>query len=111
MPKPNSELSKESSYEKRISYHKALLEKINLIIAEIKKAGGEKAIEKIHSQRKLHARERIELLIDAGTNFIILLFSYAFLLLVIRLVISVSESLIIPSLTIAGLVISLKVIR
>jgi len=70
MPKPNSELNKESAYEKRISYHKALLEKINNITEEIKKAGGEKAIEKLHSQRKLHARERIELLIDAGTNFI-----------------------------------------
>ena len=70
MPKFNTSLKKDSAFEKRVSYHKGLLEKINHISEEIKKAGGEKAIEKIHSQRKLHARERIELLIDKGTFFI-----------------------------------------
>lgn len=70
MPKFNSSLKKDTAFEKRANYHKHLLEKINLVSEEIKKAGGEKAIEKIHSQRKLHARERIELLIDKGTFFI-----------------------------------------
>ncbi len=70
MPKFNTSLKKDSAFEKRVSYHKGLLEKINHISEEIKKAGGEKAIEKIHSQRKLHARERIELLIDKETFFI-----------------------------------------
>lgn len=70
MPKFNTALKKDSTFEKRVSYHKGLLEKINHVSDEIKKAGGEKAIEKIHSQRKLHARERIELLIDKGTFFI-----------------------------------------
>lgn len=70
MPKFNSSLKKDTAFEKRANYHKHLLEKINHVSDEIKKAGGEKAIEKIHSQRKLHARERIELLIDNGTFFI-----------------------------------------
>jgi 3-methylcrotonyl-CoA carboxylase beta subunit len=70
MPKFNTSLKKDYAFEKRVSYHKGLLEKINHISEEIKKAGGEKAIEKLHSQRKLHARERIELLIDNGTFFI-----------------------------------------
>lgn len=70
MPKFNSSLKKDTAFEKRANYHKHLLEKINRVSEEIKKAGGEKAIEKIHSQRKLHARERIELLIDNGTFFI-----------------------------------------
>ncbi len=70
MPKFNSSLKKDTVFEKRANYHKHLLEKINRVSEEIKKAGGEKAIEKIHSQRKLHARERIELLKDNGTFFI-----------------------------------------
>lgn len=70
MPKFNTSLKKDSAFEKRVSFHKNLLEKINHISEEIKKAGGEKAIEKLHSQRKLHARERIELLIDKGSFFI-----------------------------------------
>lgn len=70
MPKFKTALKKDTVFDKRANYHKLLLEKINHISDEIKKAGGEKAIEKIHSQRKLHARERIELLIDKETFFI-----------------------------------------
>lgn len=70
MPKFSTSLKKDNTYEKRVNYHKGLLEKINQTAEEIKKAGGEKAIEKLHAQKKLHARERIELLIDRGTFFI-----------------------------------------
>jgi len=70
MPGIDKSIKKDKHYEKRAAYHKALLEHINKIAAEIKKAGGEKAIEKLHSQKKLHARERVDLLIDKGTNFI-----------------------------------------
>lgn len=70
MSKFNSVLKKDVIFEEKVKYHKHLLGKINHISEEIKKAGGEKAIEKLHSQKKLHARERIELLIDKGTYFI-----------------------------------------
>jgi len=48
---------------------KNLLRKLKAIVAETMQGGGKKAIEKLHSQNKLHCRERIDLLIDKGSYF------------------------------------------
>lgn len=48
---------------------KNLLRKINAEAKEISLGGGKKAIEKLQSQKKLHCRERIDLLIDKGSYF------------------------------------------
>ena len=49
---------------------KELLQKIELIGDEIRLGGGKKEIEKLHSKKKLHCRERIELLIDKDSDFL-----------------------------------------
>ncbi len=48
---------------------KNLLRKLSGASARIKLGGGEKEIEKLHKRKKLHCRERIELLIDKGSYF------------------------------------------
>lgn len=49
---------------------KQLLKKLELIGDEIRLGGGKKEIEKLHSKKKLHCRERIELLIDKDSDFL-----------------------------------------
>lgn len=51
------------------NHHLSLLEKLEQIKSEIKAGGGKKAIEHQHSKNKLTARERINLLIDEGSEF------------------------------------------
>ncbi|MEO8447678.1 MAG: carboxyl transferase domain-containing protein, partial [bacterium] len=53
----------------REDFNKNLLRKLNSIRDELALGGGMKAIEKLHSNNKLHCRERIDLLIDPGTFF------------------------------------------
>lgn len=48
---------------------KNLLRKINAEAREISLGGGKKAIEKLHGQKKLHCRERVNLLIDKDSYF------------------------------------------
>ncbi len=47
---------------------KSLIQEINKTEEEIKKGGGEKRIKKHHDKGKLTARERIDMLIDEGTD-------------------------------------------
>ena len=65
-----SNLKKEKAFNDRISYHKKLLSELGTKAENISLGGGKKAIEKLHSQNKLHCRERINLLIDKGTSFL-----------------------------------------
>ncbi|PJA96582.1 MAG: methylcrotonoyl-CoA carboxylase, partial [Ignavibacteriales bacterium CG_4_9_14_3_um_filter_34_10] len=50
-------------------HHSSLFDKIEKLKAEIKLGGGEKAIANHHKKGKLTARERINLLIDKGSEF------------------------------------------
>lgn len=70
MAKVKSILKKDSTYKTRYSYNKAIYDKILQAEASVEKGGGEAAIKKLHSQNKLFARERINLLIDKGTEFL-----------------------------------------
>jgi 3-methylcrotonyl-CoA carboxylase beta subunit len=49
---------------------KLLISKVNHRMEEIRKGGGEKKIAKQHSQGKMTARERIDALIDEGSDFL-----------------------------------------
>jgi len=69
MSKLKSNIKKDSTFQKREDFQKNLLKKINSVGKQLKLGGGEKAIEKLHSKKKLHCRERIELLIDKGSYF------------------------------------------
>ncbi|MGB9696979.1 MAG: acyl-CoA carboxylase subunit beta [Ignavibacteria bacterium] len=70
MAKVKSLLKKDSAYKTRYSYNKAIYDRILQSEASIEKGGGEAAIKKLHSQNKLFARERINLLIDKETEFL-----------------------------------------
>lgn len=49
---------------------KELITRLDKIGDQIRMGGGKKEIEKLHSKKKLHCRERIELLIDKNTDFL-----------------------------------------
>jgi 3-methylcrotonyl-CoA carboxylase beta subunit len=66
----NSKISKDKVFLSRNEHHKKLLKDLQSKTEKIKHGGGAKAIEKLHSQKKLHCRERIDLLIDKGTDFL-----------------------------------------
>ena len=65
-----SSLKKDKTFESRDMYHKALLNDIHLKSEKISQGSGKKAIDKLHSQNKLHCRERIALLIDKDSRFL-----------------------------------------
>jgi len=65
-----SNLKKDNNFESRFEFHKNLLSEIQKIADTINLGGGKKAIEKLHSQKKLHCRERINLLIDKDSTFL-----------------------------------------
>ncbi|MBN8568523.1 MAG: acyl-CoA carboxylase subunit beta [Ignavibacteria bacterium] len=69
MSKIESKLKKDESFNTREDHHKNLLRKINAAGDKIKLGGGKKAIEKLHEKKKLHCRERIDLLIDKDSFF------------------------------------------
>ncbi len=69
MSKPKSGLKKDTSFILREDFHKELINKLAEIKEKIILGGGKKAIEKLHSQNKLHCRERINLLIDKDSYF------------------------------------------
>ena len=65
-----SVLKKEKSFVERTVFHKSLMVDISAKGKVVSEGGGKKAIEKLHSQNKLHCRERINLLIDKNTSFL-----------------------------------------
>lgn len=70
MSKLKSNLKRDNTFNLREDYHKELLRKINSAKEKISLGGGKKAIEKLHSNNKLHCRERINLLIDKDSYFL-----------------------------------------
>ena len=64
-----SNITQDNAYHEREDNMKNLLRKINAEAKETMLGGGKKAIEKLHGQKKLHCRERVELLIDKGSYF------------------------------------------
>jgi acetyl-CoA carboxylase carboxyltransferase component len=65
----NKFTDKEINLEKKSDHNKNLIRKINATGEKIKQGGGKSAIEKLHSNNKLHCRERIELLTDKDSFF------------------------------------------
>lgn len=58
------------NFNKNEDHNKLLLSEHRGRLAEIKKGGGKKRIEKLHSEGKMTARERIDHLLDKDTNSI-----------------------------------------
>ncbi len=52
-------------FNKREDKNKLILAEINQKLAQIKKGGGDKRLEKLHQEGKMSARERIEFLLDS----------------------------------------------
>jgi len=69
MSKIESKIKKDDSFNFREDYNKNLLRKITAAGDKVKLGGGKKAIEKLHEKKKLHCRERVNLLIDEGSFF------------------------------------------
>jgi len=69
MPKLTSNITKDKNFLARENHHLALLKNLRDKAKVIMNGSGKKAIEKLHSQNKLHCRERVNLLIDEGTHF------------------------------------------
>jgi acetyl-CoA carboxylase carboxyltransferase component len=63
-------LQQDLTFHEREDYIKNLLRKINALEKQIKLGGGKKEIEKLHDKKKLHCRERINLLIDKDSYFV-----------------------------------------
>ncbi|MCX7878083.1 MAG: acyl-CoA carboxylase subunit beta [Ignavibacteria bacterium] len=70
MSRLKSSVKKDLTFHQREDYIKNLLRKLNALSEAIYSGGGKKAIEKLHSQNKLHCRERINLLLDEGSDFL-----------------------------------------
>ena len=69
MSKIESFLKKDLQYNERTDYHRNLLKYIESLEKQIALGGGKDAIAKLHKNNKLHARERINLLLDKGSEF------------------------------------------
>lgn len=63
-------MQQDLTFHEREDYIKNLLRKINALEKQIKLGGGKKEIEKLHDKKKLHCRERINLLIDKDSYFV-----------------------------------------
>ncbi|CAA7391689.1 acyl-CoA carboxylase subunit beta [Chryseobacterium fistulae] len=57
-------------FNKREDQNRLKLSEINRLLSEIKKGGGEKRLQKIREEGKMTARERIEYLLDKGSDSI-----------------------------------------
>lgn len=55
--------------EKNTDHHKLQISQMERFMDKIRQGGGKKKIEKLHSQNKLTARERIDFLIDDGSAY------------------------------------------
>ena len=62
-------IKKDHTFHVREDYFKNLIRKVNSVADVVKLGGGKKSIEKLHTNNKLHCRERIELLIDKNSHF------------------------------------------
>ena len=58
------------NFNKNEDHNKLLLSDLKQRFAKVKMGGGEKRIEKLHSEGKMTARERIDYLLDAKSNSI-----------------------------------------
>ncbi len=65
----NNYLKRDKVFQSRELFNKNLLRSIAEKSEIVKEGGGKKAIEKLHNFKKLHCRERIDLLIDKHTKF------------------------------------------
>ncbi len=63
-------LDKSPEFYQREDFNKTLLRKLTLTVEKAKLGGGKTALEKHKAKNKLTARERLNLLIDAGTPFL-----------------------------------------
>jgi 3-methylcrotonyl-CoA carboxylase beta subunit len=70
MAEIKSNLKKETAFSIREKYHRELISETDSKASVIELGGGKKLIEKIHTEKKLHCRERINLLIDKGSTFL-----------------------------------------
>lgn len=70
MSKLKSALKKDNTFHIREDFQKNLFRKINSQKEKSFLGGGKKAIEKLHSNNKLHCRERVNLLIDKNSFFL-----------------------------------------
>jgi 3-methylcrotonyl-CoA carboxylase beta subunit len=70
MAEIKSNLKKDNAFSVRDKYHRELLSLTAAKESIIEFGGGKKLIEKIHTEKKLHCRERIDLLIDKGSQFL-----------------------------------------
>lgn len=68
--KIGTKLNENSGFLRREDFYKNLLRKLEAVRNKTKLGGGEKAIERQHKKGKLTARERVELLIDKGSEFL-----------------------------------------
>jgi len=69
MSKLKSKIKKDNTFHIREDYHKELLRKLNSEKEKIYLGGGKKSIEKLHAKKKMHCRERVDLLIDKDSYF------------------------------------------
>jgi acetyl-CoA carboxylase carboxyltransferase component len=65
-----SPLSRDHTYQKNFDRNSELLREIDAVAARTREGGGVKARERLHKRGKLSARERIDLLLDAGSGFL-----------------------------------------
>lgn len=63
-------LRKDDAYARREKRNKALLEKLEETLAEARKGGSENAVRQHRSRKKALPRERIQAIIDPGTEFL-----------------------------------------
>ncbi|MCI0472456.1 MAG: acyl-CoA carboxylase subunit beta [Ignavibacteria bacterium] len=70
MAEIKSNLKKDSNFSVRDKFHRDLISEIKAKESVIELGGGLKLIEKIHNEKKLHCRERINLLIDKNSAFL-----------------------------------------
>ena len=57
------------AYEARVAHHRRLVDGLAQQAAEVRRGGGERAVDREHKRGKLTARERIAALLDDGTDF------------------------------------------
>ena len=57
------------AYEARVAFHQRTLDALEQQAAEVRRGGGDKAIARMHKRGKLTARERIDALVDDGSDF------------------------------------------
>ena len=57
------------AYDVRVAYHRDLLAGLEQQAQEVRRGGGQRAIDRAHKRGKLTARERIDALVDDGSDF------------------------------------------